>query len=105
MRSTEVQRKLKCSSSSLATVPLAASSPTVGAVDQQSIVNGGRYGDLASVLAVVSRMDGHGIGPATLARHRLTSTQASQPRANSDRAGVPQPLTRSDDIALSEIAC
>ena len=35
MRSTEVQRKLTCSSSSLATVPMATSSPTVAAVAQQ----------------------------------------------------------------------
>ena len=35
MRSTEVQRKLTCSSSSVATVPMATSSPTVAAVDQQ----------------------------------------------------------------------
>ena len=34
MRSTEVQRKLTCSASNLATVPMAASSPTVAAVDR-----------------------------------------------------------------------
>ena len=35
MRSTEVQRKLTCSSSNVATVPMATSSSTVAAVDQQ----------------------------------------------------------------------
>ena len=47
MRSTEVQRKLTCSSSSLATVPMAASSPTVAAVDQQFLTGEDVMGTLA----------------------------------------------------------
>ena len=63
MRSTEVQRKLTCSSSSLATVPMAASSPTVGAVDQQLCVKEDAMGTFASVL-VVTLGHGHRAGLA-----------------------------------------
>ena len=91
MRSTEVQRKLTCSSSSLAMVPMAASSPTVAAVDQQLCVEGGRYGDLR-----VTAGSGHRAGlagPAPInknqaARRERTQTKPGSTTVSSPRTGV-----------------
>src|SRR5258708_255882 len=55
MRSTEVQRKLTCSSSSLATVPMAASSPTVATVDQRLCVGEDVMGAVAFLLVAAPR--------------------------------------------------
>jgi hypothetical protein len=70
MRSTELQRKLTCWSNSLATAPMAASSPTVAAVDQRGLI-GGRYGG-HRLQVDEHRTGGHRAGfagPAPTCRH------------------------------------